>query len=67
MLSCSSVKAVGFLDEKYFMYFEDAEFSLRMIAGFHLLYVPQSGSITKYIIVTTSFCPMYYTVRNRLL
>jgi GT2 family glycosyltransferase len=62
------LRSVGFLDEKYFMYFEDAEFSLRMIhAGFHLLYVPQSRIYHKIHNRSDQLLPMYYTVRNRLL
>jgi hypothetical protein len=68
LIRAQVLRAVGFLDEKYFMYFEDAEFSLRMIhAGFHLLYVPQSRIYHKIHNRNDQLLPMYYTVRNRLL
>jgi GT2 family glycosyltransferase len=59
---------VGLLDEKYFMYFEDAEYSLRLIKhGFHLLYVPQSRIYHKIENRATQPLSLYFSVRNRLL
>jgi GT2 family glycosyltransferase len=68
LIRTNVLSSVGFLDEKFFMYFEDAEFSLRMIkAGFHLLYVPQSRIYHKIHNRSDQLLPMYFTVRNRLL
>jgi GT2 family glycosyltransferase len=62
------LSSVGLLDENFFMYFEDAEFSLRMIkAGFHLIYVPESRIYHKIHDRSSQLSPMYFTVRNRLL
>jgi GT2 family glycosyltransferase len=60
--------SLGCLDEQYFMYFEDAEFSLRLIeAGKDLVYAPQSRIYHKIQNRSDQPLPMYFTVRNRLL
>jgi GT2 family glycosyltransferase len=62
------IKTVGMLDERFFMYFEDAEYSLRLIyAGFKLLYVPQSRIYHKIENRAVQPLSLYFSIRNRLL
>lgn len=43
MISRSAVEKVGFLDEKYFMYLEDLDYSVRVArAGFKIMYQPEA-------------------------
>ena len=64
-------KEIGFLDERFFLYFEDVDFCLRAKkAGFKLLYVPTS--ILWHVNAGSSDRPgnplhEYYFTRNRLL
>jgi GT2 family glycosyltransferase len=61
---------IGFLDEKYFLYLEDTDYSYRAInAGFKIYYV--SDSIIYHKVSSTtkknnSYLPIYYSIRNRL-
>ena len=70
LINKSVLKKIGFLDEKYFLYWEDADFSLRAkLAGFKQVYQPKSiiwhensgssGSGSK--------LHDYYLTRNRLI
>jgi GT2 family glycosyltransferase len=62
------LKTIGLLDEKFFMYFEDAELSLRLIkAGFHLLYIPQTRIYHKIENRVDQPLSLYFSIRNRLL
>jgi GT2 family glycosyltransferase len=74
--SCLLVKKevfteVGLLNERFFMYFEDIEFSRRVLKKFVIMYVPnsvvfhKSGAGRNW----TEFSPLYYYyfTRNRLL
>jgi len=60
----------GLLDERFFLYFEDLEFSRRANKNFRLLYVPgakiyhKSGAGTKWASYTPTY--LYYHTRNRL-
>ena len=62
---------IGFIDEKYFMYFEDLDFSERVKEYFEIYYVPSSiiyhkgGAGRDW----TNYSPLYYfyNTRNRLL
>lgn len=72
--TCMLVKSIvfekiGFLNEDYFLYYEDAEFCLRARrAGFKVVYVP-SSVIYHYGSYTTgrgSQMMQYYLARNRL-
>jgi GT2 family glycosyltransferase len=62
-------ETVGFLDEKYFMYFEDFEFSRRAGKYFRLIYYPKgivyhkSGAGKKWDEYTPTY--LYYHTRNR--
>jgi len=64
-------KEVGLLSERFFMYFEDVEFSNRVIEKFVIKYIPdsvvfhKSGAGKNW----TEFSPLYYYyfTRNRLL
>ena len=66
------VEKIGYLDENFFMYYEDTDFSLRAKrAGFELLYVPDShiwhkvSQSTKKVM--TYPIVHYYHIRNALL
>ena len=62
---------VGFFDEKYFMYFEDLEFSQRVCRQFTMRYVPtsllyhKSGGGKGWRSYTETY--LYYHTRNRFL
>jgi hypothetical protein len=59
---------IGYLNEKYFMYFEDVEFCYRAIeAGFKLYYDPSIEIIHLVSRSCNSEFSAYYTLRNRLL
>ena len=61
---------LGLFDERFFMYFEDIEFSRRVAKQFFLAYVPQSviyhkcGAGLKWRSLTEVY--LYYHTRNRL-
>jgi GT2 family glycosyltransferase len=63
-------KSLGLLDEKYFMYFEDLEFSFRVSRKYSLYYTPnaiafhKSGGGTKWSNYSDIY--LYYQTRNRL-
>jgi GT2 family glycosyltransferase len=74
--SCLLVKKkvfteVGLLDERFFMYFEDIEFSRRVIEKFVIKYIPdsvvfhKSGAGRKWAEFSSLY--YYYFTRNRLL
>jgi len=55
-------------DERYFMYFEDADLCVRSLTrGYHLLYVPSARIYHKVCHAGDTPFTMYYGVRNRLL
>lgn len=61
---------IGFFDDRYFLYFEDADLSIRLIkAGFEILYVP--SAIIWHINAASSSVGSklqeYFITRNRLL
>ncbi|HWP83091.1 MAG TPA: glycosyltransferase family 2 protein [Bacteroidota bacterium] len=62
---------IGLFDERFFMYFEDVEFSLRANKRFRLFYTPQgviyhkSGAGDSWIRYTPTY--LYYSARNRFL
>jgi GT2 family glycosyltransferase len=62
---------VGLLDEKYFMYFEDLEFSRRVLKKYEMAYIPQSIAYHKSGGGKGwhSYTPLYlyYHTRNRIL
>jgi GT2 family glycosyltransferase len=66
----SVFEKVGLLDERFFLYFEDLEFSRRVSKYFRLVYVPEgtiyhkSGAGTNWSSYTPTY--LYYQTRNRL-
>lgn len=61
---------IGLLDERYFLYYEDADFCQRARqAGFKIVFVPQAKIWHKNIGTGRTGSPLqdYYMVRNRLL
>ena len=64
-------KSLGLLDEKYFMYFEDLEFSFRVSKKYSLYYSPnalafhKSGGGTRWSNYSEIY--LYYQTRNRLI
>ncbi len=64
-------KRLGLLDEKYFMYFEDLEFSFRASQKYSLFYTPnaiafhKSGGGTRWGNYSDIY--LYYQTRNRLI
>ena len=64
------IEKIGLLDNRFFLYYEDIDWSLRAIkAGYQLMFVPQakvwhkiSSSLGKF-----SVSSIYYGIRNRLL
>lgn len=69
-LSRNAIETVGFMNEDYFMYVEDAEYCMKLkSAGFELLYVPSSRIYHKVSASTegASAFSQFYTVRNKLM
>ncbi|HRN70585.1 MAG TPA: glycosyltransferase family 2 protein [Candidatus Woesebacteria bacterium] len=71
MLRASTLRKVGMFDEKYFLYYEDSDLSMRIKkAGLKILFVPQSTIWHKNAGSTGgsgSKLQDYYLTRNRLL
>ncbi len=68
LIRTSALRNVGLFDERFFMYHEDAELSMRLVsAGYRLLYVPTSRIYHKAIHLGDNPFQLYYSVRNRLL
>jgi hypothetical protein len=67
--SAEALREVGYFDEKYFLYLEDVDLSLRMRkAGWRILYTPQ-GSVWHKVSQSSgigSELNDYFTTRNRL-
>ncbi|MGD0585828.1 MAG: glycosyltransferase family 2 protein [Oryzomonas sp.] len=67
---CGMMETVGLLDEGFFLYFEDVEWSARARrAGWRLVYAPASVVRHKESVTTggaASPTVVYYTARNRL-
>jgi GT2 family glycosyltransferase len=64
----STIRKIGFLDERFYMYLDDIEFSARAVRkGFALLYVPQAKIYHRVAEGEESPFKLYYSVRNRLL
>lgn len=64
-------KELGLLDERYFMYFEDLEFSMRVLPHYLIAYSPhaiayhKSGGGTRWSNYSEVY--LYYQTRNRLI
>jgi len=68
LLRASALERVGLEDERFFMYLDDIELSLRISQrGYTMLYVPQSVIYHKVLGEKESAFKLYYSVRNRLL
>jgi hypothetical protein len=70
MLKKELVDKIGYLNENYFLYLEDTDYSLRTInAGFKIYYVAASIIYHKVQASTSqksNYLPIYYSIRNRL-
>ncbi len=67
-LSAEAIKKVGLMDEDFFLYEEDADYSIRFInAGYEIFYVPQARIYHKVSASTgsKSGIAQYYTIRNK--
>lgn len=64
------INKIGLLDENYFLYLEDTDYSVRAIkAGFKIYYVSSSVIYHKVNAATAKdnyYLPLYYSIRNRL-
>ncbi|MDP2207349.1 MAG: glycosyltransferase family 2 protein [Bacteroidota bacterium] len=66
----SMLEEAGLFDEKYFMYFEDVEYSLRISSKYKIVYVPsavayhKSGGGKGWLNYTELY--LYYHTRNRI-
>ncbi len=68
LLRASTLERIGLEDERFFMYLDDIELSLRISQrGYTMLYVPQSVIYHKVLGEQESAFKLYYSVRNRLL
>ncbi len=70
LVRLSVVNEVGILDERFFAYYEEVEWCVRMQrAGYHILFVPQSKVWHKISPEAREASPQvhYYMTRNRLL
>ena len=64
------IKNIGFMDERYFLYVEDTEYSLRIKKGGYKLYWDSDHKIYHKVSSTTkniSNMVQFYEIRNRLL
>ncbi|MBE6049619.1 MAG: glycosyltransferase family 2 protein [Clostridium sp.] len=64
------IENVGYLDESYFLYYEDTDYSVRIRkGGYKMIYCPESVIYHKESVSTERFSEnyQYYFVRNRLL
>ncbi len=70
MIKKDVLESTGLFDEKFFLYYEDADLSLRVKKkGFQILYVPKALLWHKNALSTGTGSPLqdYYITRNRLL
>lgn len=70
MIKSEVLEAIGLLDERYFLYYEDVDFCLKAKkAGYQLLFVPEAEVWHKNIRTGRTGLPYqeYYMARNRLL
>ena len=64
-------ESIGLLDEKFFMYFEDLEFSMRVLKNYLIAYTPdaiayhKSGGGTRWSNYSETY--LYYQTRNRFI
>jgi GT2 family glycosyltransferase len=68
LIRTEAMRSVGMFDERFFMYSEDAELSLRYRrVGYRLVYIPESVIYHKIQHHGDTAFTMYFGVRNRLL
>ncbi len=68
LLRCKHLDKIGLLDERFFMYLDDIEYSKRIInKGFKLLYNPKSVIYHKILEKKDNPFICYYSARNRFL
>jgi hypothetical protein len=68
LFRASLLEEIGYIDERFFMYLDDVEWSARILAkGYDLLYVPKAVIYHKVLGEKESAFKLYYSVRNRLL
>ena len=71
LVRLSSTSSIGLLDEKYFLYFEETDWSVRMVkAGFEIYYVPTAvchHAVSSSTGGEGSALYWYYMTRNNLL
>lgn len=68
LIRMGALLETGLLDDRFFLYLEDADLSLRLrAAGHKLLYVPSSRVYHKVHHAGDKPRPLYYSTRNRLL
>lgn len=70
LISKEVIKNVGYLDESYFLYYEDTDYSCKVIKkGYKIIYYPNSVIYHKESVSTNKFSYnyQYYFSRNRLI
>lgn len=71
LIPLSAVKKTGMLSEEYFLYYEDTDYSMRLIkAGFDIIYQPKAfmyHRVSASTGGTKSKLLIYYMTRNRLI
>lgn len=69
-MSITAFQKVGYMDEDYFLYEEDADYSIKIIrSGYEIIYNPQAIVYHKVSSSTGSSSPLsqYYSIRNKFL
>jgi len=69
-IKCKAIKVVGFMDERYFLYFEETDWTLRfMRLGWKPVYVSHSNVWHKgsHTVGKNNPFRVYYSIRNKLL
>ena len=67
LVRTSFLKDVGLMNEEYFLYFEETDWSIRGMKHYSLAYAPESVVYHKVGASTDSKVTMYYMFRNQLL
>lgn len=70
LISKDTLDRVGYLSDEYFLYYEDTDYSCKIInSGLKMIYVPKSIIYHKESVATNKFSYnyQYYFARNRLL
>jgi GT2 family glycosyltransferase len=68
LMRVKDLKTVGFLDERFFMYLDDVEYSVRVQRlGFDLIYVPEAKIYHRIVCQDEAIYKLYYAVRNQFL